>query len=63
METINDTVAIQYNGSTIASLKAGQTATLPCKDKPMHTDVVVSVPEGMGAGEVVEVWDGSIEVV
>lgn len=58
-----DTVGIVYNGTTIASLKAGQSATLPCKDKPMHTDVVVSVPDGMGAGEVVEEWDGSIEVV
>lgn len=58
-----DAVTIEYNGAVIASLNAGQSATLPCKDKPMHTDVVVSVPEGLGAGEVVEEWDGSIEVV
>ncbi len=56
------TVTIEYNGSVIASLKAGQTATLPCKDKPMLTDVVVTVPEGMGAGEVVEEWDGSYTI-
>lgn len=56
-------VIITYNNAVIASLKAGQSASLPCKDKPMHTDVVVTVPEGMGAGEVVEEWDGSIEVV
>lgn len=45
-----DVVTIEYNGSVIASLKAGQTATLTCKDKPMHTDVVVSVPNEMGGG-------------
>jgi hypothetical protein len=61
--TPTNAVTIEYNGSVIASLKAGQSATLPCKDTLMHTDVVVSVPDGMGAGEVVEEWDGSIEVV
>lgn len=54
-------VTIQYNGTVIASLKAGQTATLPCKDTLMHTDVVVSVPEGMGGADVPE-WDGSYTV-
>ena len=57
-----DTVTIEYNGSVIAALKAGQSATLPCKDTLMHTDVVVSVPDGMGAGEVVEEWDGSYTI-
>lgn len=61
--TPTDAVTIEYNGAVIASLKAGQSARLPCDDLPMLTDVVVSVPEGMGAGEVVEEWDGSIEVV
>jgi hypothetical protein len=53
-------VTIEYNGSVIASLKAGQTATLPCKDTLMHTDLVVSVPDGMGGS--VEEWDGSYTV-
>jgi hypothetical protein len=57
-----DAVSIVYSNSIIASLKAGQTASLPCKDILMHTDVVVSVPDGMGAGEVVEEWDGSYTV-
>lgn len=63
-----DGVTIEYNNTVIASLKAGQSATLQCKnteEKPnlMKTDIIVTVPEGMGAGEVVEEWDGSIEVV
>jgi hypothetical protein len=56
-----DVVTIEYNGAVIASLKAGQSATLPCKDLPMLTDVVVSVPDELGGS--VEEWDGSIEVV
>jgi hypothetical protein len=58
-----DAVTIEYNNAVIASLKAGQSATLECKDLPMLDDVVVTVPEGLGGGEVVEEWDGSIEVV
>lgn len=58
--TPTNAVTIEYNGAVIASLKAGQSATLPCKDKPMHTDVVVSVPEGLGGS--VEEWDGSYTV-
>jgi hypothetical protein len=57
-----DAVTIEYNGAVIASLKAGQSATLECKDLPMLDNVVVTVPEGMG-GEDVPEWDGSIEVV
>ena len=57
-----DTVTIEYNGAVIASLKAGQSASLPCKDKPMRTDVVVTVPEGMGSGEAVEEWDRSYTI-
>ena len=56
------TVTITYNGAVIASLKAGQSASLPCKDKPMRTDVVVTVPEGMGSGEAVEEWDRSYTI-
>jgi hypothetical protein len=57
-----DAVSIVYSNSIIASLRAGQSATLSCKDILMHTDLVVTVPEGMGAGEVVEEWDGSYTV-
>ena len=38
-------VTIEYNGSTIAQLNAGETATLPCKDLAMVSDVVVKVAE------------------
>ena len=34
---------IEYNGSTIAKLNAGEKATLPCKDLPMASDVVVKI--------------------
>jgi hypothetical protein len=37
---------ITYNGETIAQLNAGETATLPCKDNKMASDVVVKVNEG-----------------
>ena len=43
-------VTIEYNGSTIAELNAGETATLSCKDMKMESDVVVKVNEG-GSGE------------
>jgi hypothetical protein len=36
---------ITYNGQVIASLNAGETATLSCKDKKMASDVVVKVDE------------------
>ena len=52
-------VTIEYNGSVIASLTEGK-ATLPCKDKVMHTDIVVNVPE-LG-GESVPEWDGSYTI-
>lgn len=58
-ETPTNTVTIEYNGSVIASLTEGK-ATLPCKDKVMHTDIVVNVPE-LG-GESVPEWDGSYTV-
>jgi hypothetical protein len=43
-------VQINYNGSVIADLSAGQTATLNCKDKVMRSNVVVTAPESMGSG-------------
>ena len=58
-ETPTNTVTIEYNGSVIASLTEGK-ATLPCKDKVMHTDIVVNVPE-LGGGDVPE-WDGSYTI-
>ena len=57
-EAPTNTVTIEYNGSVIASLTEGK-ATLPCKDKVMHTDIVVNVPElgggGSGGGDIIEV--------
>ena len=37
---------ISYNGSTIASLVGGQTATLKCKDMVMEDDVVIIMSGG-----------------
>lgn len=39
---------ITYNGSTIASLMGGQTATLKCAGMKMESDVVVEVDDGEG---------------
>ena len=41
---------ITYNGNTIASLSAGQTATLPCSGKIMQGDVVVTAGSGGSGG-------------
>lgn len=41
-------VEIKYNGSTIANLEGGQTATLPCRGKKMKSDLTVIAPEGSG---------------
>lgn len=38
-------VTISYNDSVIASLEAGQTATVPCSGKIMQGDMVIAVPE------------------
>lgn len=43
-------VEIKYNGSTIANLEGGQTATLPCNGKKMKSDLTVIAPEGGGGG-------------
>lgn len=43
-------VTIEYNGSTIAELNAGETATLSCEGKKMVSDVVVKVNGGSSSG-------------
>jgi hypothetical protein len=52
-------VTIEYNNTVIATLAKG-VATLPCEDKVMHTDVVITVPKM--SGEVISEWDGSYTV-
>ena len=41
-------VSVTYNNELIASLEAGQTATLPCAGKVMEGDVVVASDESAG---------------
>lgn len=36
-------IEVKYNGAVIASLKAGQTATLACAGKLMASDIVIKV--------------------
>jgi hypothetical protein len=36
---------IEYNGSIVATVESGNTATLPIKDKKMKSDIVITVPE------------------
>ena len=55
------TASITHNGEAIASLFAGQTATLKCAGMKMAGDVVVSVPE-LPEAEVVEDYDGTIDI-
>lgn len=57
-----ETVTITYKGEIIESLKAGQTATLKTAGGELVGDITVSVPEGMGSGEVVEEWDGTMVI-
>lgn len=57
-----ETVTITYKGETIESLKAGQTATLKTAGGELVGDITVSVPEGVGSGEVVEEWDGTMVI-
>lgn len=47
-EATTSGVTIKYNGSTIASLESGQTATLACSGKKMKSDIVVTAPEAEG---------------
>ena len=57
-------VSIIYNNELIATLEGGKIATIECEGKKMMTDLVVAAPEiNTTPGEVVEEWDGSIEVV
>ena len=44
-------VKIKYNGSTIASLEAGQTARLHTKDTSLDGDIIITVPADMGGNE------------
>lgn len=39
---------IEYNGSVVATVEGGNTATLPIKDKQMATDIVITVPKAEG---------------
>ena len=52
---------VKYNGTTLANLESGDTVVLECTGKKMRGNVEVSALSG--GGEVVEEWDGSIEVV
>ena len=38
-------VEIKYNGSTIANLESGQTATLACSGKKMASDLEIVAPQ------------------
>lgn len=54
-----DAVTIEYNNAVIATLTEGM-VTLPCKDKRMRTNLVITMPEF--GGEDVPEWDGSYTV-
>lgn len=41
---------IEYNGSVVATVEGGNTATLPVKDLKMKSDIVITVPEGESGG-------------
>lgn len=49
---------IEYNGSVVATVEGGNTATLPIKDKKMKSDIVITVPKA----ETVEEYDGAIVI-
>lgn len=49
---------IKYNGSTIASIFPGQTATLKCEGMKMESDLVVEAGEGQGSCKL-----GSLSVI
>jgi hypothetical protein len=44
----DDLTRVVYNGEILAMLSAGQTATLPCKDHEMATDIAVVAPKTDG---------------
>lgn len=52
---------IEYNGSIVAIVESGNTATLPIKDLKMKSDIVITVPKE-ASSEVVEEWDGSYSI-
>lgn len=41
---------IEYNGAVIATVEGGNVATIPCKDKKMASDLVITVPEAESGG-------------
>lgn len=53
-----DKTNIVYDGKCIASLEAGQTATLPCEGKKMATDIAVIAPKSGG-----EYSEGGLNIV
>lgn len=55
-EATTSGVTVEYNGSVVATVEGGNTATLPIKDKKMKSDIVITVPEAEG----VEEYDGAI---
>ena len=55
------TTKIEYNGSIVAIVEGGNTATLPIKDMKMKSDIVITVPKE-ASSEVVEEWDGSYSI-
>lgn len=42
---------IEYNGSVVATVEGGNTATLPIKDLKMKSDIVITVPLGGGSAD------------
>lgn len=48
-------VKITYNGSDVATVEGGNTATLPVKNKKMVTDIIVTVPEAEDTALPIEV--------
>lgn len=56
-----DAVTIEYNGTVIASLEAGQTATLFTKNKKMESDIMVTVPQSEPS-ETIKEYDGTIVI-
>lgn len=58
----DEKVTITYNGTTLASLKGGQTVALKTAKCDIEGDIVVSVPESMGAGAVNDLYTGAITI-
>ena len=59
--TLSPTTEIMYGGTVIASLGAGQIATLACSRKMMKADVIVLAGSGgSGSGNTSVITDGSV---